>query len=171
MPTLLQIAEGFHAIDNVLEENGGDISDPKFAALVEDWFVTLQSDLAVKCDQYAAYIRELVLRASARTEEAERLLKAAKSHHATADFLKARLKDALISIDQKKVEGPRYTVSIQKNGGKQPLTIKEGATVPPEFLKQPPPVPDNDLIRSVLESGVPLDFAFLAERGTQLRIR
>jgi hypothetical protein len=169
--TLLQITSEFQALDELLEEIGGDVSDPRVDAIVTEWLAELETQMEAKADAYAAYIRELELRAAARREESERLLKAAKTQENTAAWLKDRLKQAMTAARLKKIEGQRYTVSVAANGGKLPLILDDTAPVPVQFLRHPPPVPDTEAIRSALEAGRELEFARLGERGTHLRIR
>lgn len=168
MPTLLEIASEFAALDALLIENGGDLSDPAVDQAVSAWMAELQSDLDGKVDAYAAYIRELQLRAAARREESERIAKAAKTNENTVSWLKERLKTTLAALNIQKA-GHIRTASICGNGGKPPLVIDEGAEIPSAYLRIVTS-PDVELIRKSIESGECLPFARLAERGTHLRI-
>ena len=171
MPTLLDLSEDMRALDDLLAENGGDISDPAVEAAITEWEKELGTKLDAKVDAYAAFVTELLRRAEARKAEADRLYGRAKTDNGTAAWLKSRLKSVMEQRGFKKVETARYTVSVQANGGKLPLIIEEGTIVPPDWTRTPAPVPDTDKIREYLEHDFFLPFARLGERGTSLRIR
>lgn len=170
MPTLLNIAADFSALDSLLEELGGDISDPAVEQAIADWEAELGANLDAKVDGYCAYVRELELRAAARKEEEERIAKGRKTCEARAAWLKRRLIEAMTAIGVKKA-GRVRTASIAANGGALPLVFE----VDPE----PGDVPDYERtiieldhakIRKALEDGVVLDWVRLGERGKHLRI-
>jgi hypothetical protein len=155
--------------DDLLEEIGGDITDPRVAEAVDQWWNELDADLAGKVDNYAALITSLKARATVRAEEADRLDRKARTDRNSADFLATRLKLVMEHRNLKKVECRRYTVSIAKAGGKPPLLIDDGE-VPETFKFTPQPVIDKERIRQTLDKGESLPFARYGERGTYLRI-
>ena len=83
--------------------------------------------------------------------------------------LRERLKARLEEGDETRVSTDLFTVSVCKNGGKQPIEIHEEDV--PMVWKECFHKPDMDLIRSELEKGTPLGFAQLQQRGTHLRIK
>ena len=168
MPTLFQVTEEFHALDDLLHEIGGDVTDPQVAAIVDTWLAELDTDLNRKVDNYAAFITELSGRAEVRLAEAHRLAKRAKIDETTAAWLKGRLKQAFEARGLSKINTDRYRVSVQVSGGVQKMELT--GPVPIAFQTQPPPVPNTDQIRSALDRGDELEFARLMPRGTHLRI-
>ena len=167
---LFQITDDMQALDDLLAEVGGDVSDPKVASTVEAWFAELGENLSTKVDNYAALITSMRARADVRRQEAERLARRAQVDEASADWLASRLLSALDARGTKKLETDRYAVSVVGNGGKAPLVVD--VQVPAEWNRTVTKVePDREKIRLALESGQALPFARLGERGKRLSIR
>ncbi|MHC4891659.1 MAG: siphovirus Gp157 family protein [Planctomycetota bacterium] len=154
MPTLLKISDDMKALDDLLTESGGDVTDPAIEATIAIWMDEMDTDLNNKVDGYAALVSELNLRSKARAEEAERLRKRSKLDADNAKFLKERLKAVMEMRGIKKIETDRYRVTVANNGGKLPMTVMDDA-VPAEYTKQPPPVPDTELNRKQQEQDIP----------------
>ena len=173
MRPLLDITDDLRALDDLLDECEGDISDPRVAEAVNKWFSELDQEFERKLDNYAAFITELIDRADFRKFEADRLAKRAKIDNNLADSLKARLKYVLEQRNTLKIDTPRYKLSVVKNGGKTPVEIYEPASVPKELCRHIPErwEPDADMIREVLEDCADVPGAALGVRGTHLRIK
>lgn len=173
--TLLNIADDMVALDNLLEETGGDVTDPEVEAAIDSFMAELQTDLDNKTDNYCGLIRQKELLAACRKEEAERLRMAAKAEENQAKYLKDRLKLVLEFLGVKKA-GKVRTASVCNNGGKQPLImppVTDPDMIPERFRKViSQVVVDEDKVREALEAGEDLgSFAQLAPRGTHLRIK
>jgi len=167
---LFQITEDLAALDELLAEVGGDISDPKVAETVDAWMAELDKNLHAKVDNYVALITEMRHRAESRNAESERLAERARIDEDASDWLAARLRQALEERGVKKIETDRYAVSIVGNGGKQPLVFT--GDVPADWHKTRTTVePDRERIRASLEAGEALPFATLGDRGRRLSIR
>jgi hypothetical protein len=168
--TLFNISDDLRALDHLISEVGGDISDPSIADAVEAWIRELDSDLTRKADNYAALIAEMRQRAEIRKAEAERLAQKARRDEDSASFLSARLMAALEERGLKKIETDRFTLSVAANGGKAPLSITED--VPLEWCRTIEKIePDKEKIRTALEGGADLPFASLLPRGKRLSIK
>ena len=168
--SLLDIEADMQALDDLLFEAGGDITDPKVEEYVTNLLGENEAALRAKSDGYARYIHELQARAAAANDQAERLKSRAKTATNQADWLKSRLKSVMELRGIKKIEGQYATVGIRGNGGKTPMNVDENATLPDAFtivVRNP----DNEKIRAALEAGQKLPFASLGERGTHLSIR
>lgn len=171
--SLLDISDDLQALDDLLFETGGDISDPDVAAAIESWFAEVQADEATKVGNYIGLIREKELRAAAIAEEIERYKKLQSALVNSASGLKDRLKWYMESKDRKKIETPRGNATICGNGGKLPMQIAETVRpeeLPPRFQKVTVSV-NGDAVRDALEKGEQLEFAEILPRGTHLRIR
>jgi len=171
--SLLDITDDMRALDELLIELDGDISDPAVMEVVDMWFAELDKNLLQKVDGYATYITELQWRAKARKEEADRLAGRARIDANNADYLKQRLHEALVSRGMTKLETARYKVTVCKNGGKQPLDIHEPEAVPQNLKRHIPErwEPDADLIRDAIAQGLEVAGVTVEERGTHLRIK
>ena len=166
--TLLDISDDLRALDDLLFEVGGDLSDPRVQQAVDGWFAELSKDLDGKVDNYAALIKEMEGRAALRAEEAHRLSNRARIDGESAKWLKNRLKGVLEERGVKKLETRRFRVSIAGNGGKQPMQVDP--EVPSSFTRTILET-DHDAIRGALEAGENLAFARLLPRGTHLSIK
>lgn len=88
------------------------------------------------------------------------------------EFLKGRLKTHLEATEQQKLRTKRFNIAVCANGGKAPLRFDN--TPPeqmPERFKRVTVEPDREAIRTALEAGEELSFAYLAERESHLRIK
>jgi hypothetical protein len=167
---LFDITADLAALDDLLAEVGGDISNPDVAETVEAWFAELDTNLVEKVDGYAALITEMRHRAETRKAEAERLANRARIDDNAADWLAGLLRAALDARGLKKLETARYTVAVAGNGGKAPLVL--GEEIPADWLRTVSRTePDKDRIRAALEAGQDLPFARIGDRGRRLAIR
>ena len=172
MPTIYEISDDMAALDALLAETGGEIT-PEAEAAFDQFEAELSANLTTKVDGYCALIAEIDARAAARKAEAKRLADRAKADERTADALRERLRFVWEQRKLGKVETDRFTVSLSKNGGKQPLDIRCGVEDLPSWAVKTETVvtADKEAIRSRLDSGESLDFASLMERGTRISIR
>lgn len=172
MPTIYEISEDMAALDALLAETGGEIT-PEAEAAFNAFEAELAANLTTKVDAYCALIAEIDARAAARKAEAKRLADRAKTDERAADALRERLRFVWETRKLGKVETARFTVSLAKNGGKQPLDIRCGVEdLPAWAVKRETVVSvDKDAIRARLDAGEPLDFASLMERGTRINIK
>jgi hypothetical protein len=147
-----------------------------------------------KVDGCAFAIKEYEARASARSQEAERMKASADRDAETAKRIKAMVLEVMQEFGEKKLSGRLFTISRQGNGGVQALTIAQPDLVPLEmkrctiellasaiedFSEQFPgqyrilqPVhPDPKDIREALERGEGVMGARLEDRVEHVRIR
>lgn len=171
MPTLFEISDDLVALETLLDETGGDVSDPAVAAAVDAWFAEIQTNMTAKVDNYCAFIRELEARASVRKEESERLLKRVRADENAAKSLKGRLQMVFEIRNLGKVETPRFRVSLSGNGSLAPLTVHDEKVIPKSYFYTPPPVLDKDKVRADLEAGKEVPGCTLEPRGKHLNIR
>jgi hypothetical protein len=171
--TLLDITDDLSALDDLLAENGGDVTDPAVAAAVDRWFAELDGALEAKADGYAALITTMRQRAEVRKAESDRLARRAKQDEASARFLADRLKSALEQRGVKKLETARFRIGVAGNGGLQPLDLRVPAEQLPEWARRTVVnvSADTEAIRRRLEAGERLEFANLMPRGTRLTIK
>jgi hypothetical protein len=191
--TLLDITDDLRTLDILLEEAGGDITNPEVEDAINQWIAELQSDLDNKCDNYCSLIRTKELRTAARVEEAERLMASAKTETNQVRMLKDRLKAALTAIGVKKA-GYKRTATVCGNGGVAPLEITQPDQLPHEFLSVTVTLPhveagviqvehwkqagykvavnpNEAAIRAAIQSGREIIGCVILERGTHLRIK
>jgi len=171
--SLLDITHDMEALDSLMVEVEGDVTDPKVLEAVTAWFAELDADLKGKVDNYAALITTLEARAQVRAAEADRLARRAKTDSASAQFLKDRLRGELEVRGIPKVETDRYRVSVVANGGKLPLVLGDEREIPDAYWREVPAHKeiDRDAIRQALDAGRTVAGARYGERGRRLSIR
>lgn len=166
--TLHDITDDVLALDAILVESDGEVADEKALAWIEQWMQENDAALSTKVDNYCALIVEYEKRAEARQAEAARLAAKARTEADRAKWLRDRLKDHFQRMRCDRMECPRFTVSVQRNGGMQPVEITGDVPTDYRIVKSEP---DKAAIRTALLDGRDLPFARLLPRGESLRIR
>lgn len=173
MATLFEVSEDMLALDALIEELEGDISNPQVEAAITTWMQEISTNEADKINGYCAYIARLSMEVAAAKEQAERYQKKARTRENRIAWLKDRLKKHLEITGRKKIETNINTVAIQANGGKLPMIVDPA--VQPERLEQRfqrvTISLDTDAVRKAVEAGEKLAFAQIGTRGTHLAIR
>lgn len=169
--TLLEIADDFRAMADLMDGlDGGELDEAAERALSE-WFADLGDKQAHKLDSYCALIRTFELRASVRRSEMERLSLLVKAEENKAKRLKDRLKLYLEATGQRKVDTDRYSVSVQANGGSLPVEVSVPVDELPIACTQAKLFADVDMIRETLLAGGDVHGCKLLPRGSHVRIR
>ena len=169
MTTLYSISEDLLALDAILDASDGEISDEAASAL-DAWFAELGTARDMKIDGCCALIRELDARAVFRHSEARRLDTIAEADARKSAALQKRLREFFALHDLKKLDTPRFSLSLVTHGGKQALEVF--GEVPPAFMRSRTVESiDTDKVRAAIESGASLPFATLKPRGFSLRIK
>lgn len=173
--TLFEIQAEVRALEEVILEAGGDITDEETEKIIDDWFAEIKTNRDEKLDNYAALIRMLEVRADVRKAESTRLLSLAKPDLNLAKRLKERLKFYLEVTKEAIINTNRYRFSMVNNGGSLPVHLDQYLADHPEELpegyRRVVFEPDLVKIREALERGEKLEFAQLGERGKSLRIK
>lgn len=146
-----------------------DSDDPEDQEAFETSLDGLTYMIGEKADQYAYVLDAINARQEAVKAEIDRLTRRKRAMENSVKRMKERIVEAMDTMGTTKVQTDLHTFSIQKNGGKQPLSVDE-MDVPDNYKKIILEI-DNDKIRKALEAGAELPFARFLERGRQLRIR
>ena len=173
--TLFEISDELAAIEELLTENGGDITDDAAGETLEAWFDQLTDARDAKIDDYCRLITMVTARANARTEELTRLGALVDTDENTIKRLKTALHNFMLERGVTKIETPLHKLTIAKNGGKAPLVIPEDwrndpASAPEQYHRAVIHL-DTDLIRADLAGGEDVPGCAIGERGTHLRIK
>lgn len=175
--TLWDIGSDMQALNALIEECGGDVSDPQVEAAFDAMFAEMQRDEANKLEGYAQAIRMLEGEQAAAKLEAAEFAKKAQQRERQIDTMKERIKLYLAAQGRTEAKTARgRTFKIVANGGALPLKIDDGVDandpkqVSPQFVKVVRSL-DNTAIRAELEAGGELPFARLGERGTRITLK
>lgn len=172
--SLFAIGEDFEVVHRLLDEVGDEPDTKEVASAVYAWLKKLDQEEAAKLDNYCEYIATLKMEAAAAKEEAERFLRKAEARLSQMEYLKETMLEYLEKSNRKKVATEKgRTISVQQNGGKQPLIIDEAIDIqliPQDYIVLKKEL-DKEAIRASLLAGMSLPFARLGEPGKHLRIR
>lgn len=175
MRTLFEISTDLLALEEVLTDTEGEITDDAAGQALLEWFDQLTSDRDIKIDNYCLLMAELEARADVRAAEAARLSRLVAIDRNAADRLKRALKAFLERHGLTKLDTPLHKLTIAKNGGKAPLIIpdswRDDAVNAPEAYHRAIIKLDTEAIRVDLEAGQEIAGCAIGERGTNLRIR
>ena len=168
--SLYHISSEMQTVIDAMLEGGAD--SPEAMTALDEHLKGLEAALESKAEGYAGVIRELEMRATARTEEVKRIRALADADATLAQRLQERLRDAMIATGTTRVETARFRITVQANGGKQPLVIDPGAVDDlPAAMTRIVREPDKEAIRAALEAGDSIPGCELLPRGSSLRIR
>lgn len=79
------------------------------------------------------------------------------------------IKEAMNALGKTKIKTEKFTFSVSKNGGSQPIDVD--AELLPDNYKKVIVEPDKELIRKAIESGIDIPGVKVLERGTHLTIK
>jgi len=168
--SLYQITSEMQGILEAVLDHG--IDSPEAQEALNEHLSGLDEALDLSAERYCGFIRELEMRAEARSKEASRIRALAAADDALATRLKEGLKAAMETTGRLKMELPSFKLSIAASGGKQSLQIDDDAVKGLEVpLVKIVTEPNKEAIRIVLEAGGEIPGCRLLPRGTSLRIR
>lgn len=174
MSSLYELTQDLVALDKLLEETGGDVSEGSGGATLEQWLKTYEWQLGEKIDAYGRLAKNWEADVVAIKEEAGRLAARAAVVSNKIRRLKEMAKFAMETRGVRKLEGTMFTIAIQKNGGKPPMVmiVEDIAKIPDKFVKRTPSV-DGEALRAALEAKDPdaEKVARIDKPGESVRIR
>jgi len=164
--SLFSIGEHFYALESLLIENEGEITDE-----IDQWLAEYQAKEEEKVDAYCFLIQKF----EEIAEESKRLAERSSSYNTKVKNLKDRLKLYLEIRGKEKVETGRFTVTVCGNGGLLPIRLHEDVTADrlPESFVKVFKEPDLTALRDAILNGdeIAMQFAQILPRGTHLRIK
>jgi hypothetical protein len=196
--SLFDIGDDLVAIEQLMEERDGDISDPEVQATLEQWIASGEGELSWKADRYATFWQKQEAEAAAAKAMMEQYKMAAQVRENRAAALKKRFQEFMVAMGRDSVDTESgRKLCLQKNGGVEPMPINEVVViaalecycaVPARTdVKVPTGIVDassemapfikvtlsldNAKVREHLKAGGKLCFAELQERGKHIRIR
>ena len=164
--SLFQIGEHFYALESLLIEQEGEITEE-----IDSWLNEYQAKEQDKLDAYCYIIQKF----EEIAEESKRLAERSSAYNKKVKQLKDRMKLYLENRGKQKVETGRFTITVCGNGGLLPIRLHEDVTterLPEPFIKVYKE-PDLSALRDAILSGneEAQRFATILPRGTHLRIK
>ena len=173
--TLFEISDELAAIEELLTQNDGEITDDAAGQTLEAWFDELSDARDAKLDDYCRLITMIRERAEARHREVMRIGALADTDENTVQRLKAGLQRFMAEQGITKLETPMHKLAIANNGGKAPLVVpnewqEDPASAPERYHRRVVKL-DVEAIRADLLGGEEVPGCAIGERGTHLRIK
>ncbi len=166
--TLPALVQDQLALDNLLLEVAGDITNPETEQVVMAWAEEVKSGVASKIDNYGFKQKYLKLKIEQFKSEAERYTKAIKTIQNVSDQLKDRVKYAMIEMDKQELIGHKWKYNLTNS--KPSVYIVDENKIPAKYKIAQPVVYklDKDAIKNDIEEGLVVPGASL-ERSFALR--
>jgi hypothetical protein len=165
--TLTTLVSDQVALDNLLLEVAGNITDPEAEAAVSEWMAEITSGIANKVDGYEFRMEAIRLQAEKFKARAEMFSAAAKALTNLENNLKDRLKYSMIQMDKNEISGNYYRYKLQNS--KASVHISDETLLPAEYLTAKMVyTPNKTAIKDAIEEGRTVPGASL-ERGFTLR--
>ena len=164
---LYELAAGFNALfDLVLDES----MDLQF---LEEGLQSIECELEEKCANGIALIKSLEAYAEAYSKEEKRFEAQRQILENRIKRIKEWYRQNLDAMGKTKVPTRYGVMSVQKNGGRQPLKIDDAALIPDAYLITVPEHKDvnREALYEALSGGGEVPGAHLEARGRSLRIK
>ena len=172
MRPLFAIDADLAALDELIEERGGEVTDPEAERAWEQWAHELYAERGEKLDRIAEWLAREKMEAAAAREQAELYLKAAKARENRIEDRKRRVLHGMTERGLTRLESATGRVfRVCKNGGKPSMEIDPvDIEAVPQALRETIVQIDREAVRAMLEADNTLPFARLLPVGSHLRI-
>ena len=186
--SIYQLTEDLVSLNTLLEEIGGDVSEGSEGQTLEKWAEEFDWKMRSKVDAYGGLYKNMDADVAGIKAEIKRLGDRARALENRKTRLLALAKFSMERLKVRKLEGVKFTIAIQKNGGVEPMEVLVDAKyLPAAFVKEETVYnADSDALRTALEARraalakTPPDpdpfpelagKAELSERGESVRVR
>lgn len=158
--SLIQIAQDSAALEELLQETGGELNET-----LETFLVEIETGLTTKSDNYYSMMDHLGSTAERYRKRSEAYRQAAKAAENIVERMKERIHAAMQIMGKTEVEGKTIRFKIQNSPAS--LKIDEGAKLPSEMTIVTV-TPDTTKIKAALKAGDTIEGCRL-EQGTHIR--
>lgn len=166
MSSLYQLTKEITALQEMMYDGETD------QQVIIDTLDGINMEFEEKADSYAKLIKNLLADAKALKEEEARMASRRIALENRAQAIKDALEYNMREAGKTKFKTTLFSFGIQKNGGRQALSIdvQDVHSIPEEYLVQRDPVPNGDKIRALLKKQSVM-WAHLEPSGEHLVIR
>lgn len=153
MSSLYQLTEDLVALDKLLADLGGDVSEGTEGQTLEQWAAEFDWKMRSKVDGYGGLYTNMKADAAELAAEMKRLGDRKRALENRAARLLALAKFSMERLGVRKLEGVKFTIALQKNGGVEPLEVLVEAKALPEPFRKEETVysADAEALRAALE--------------------
>lgn len=164
---LYELAAGFNALFDLVLDEAMDLQ------LLEEGLHSIECELEEKCAGGIALIKSLEAYSEAYGKEQKRFETQRQMLENRIKRIKEWYRQNLDAMGKVKVPTRYGVMSVQKNGGKQPLKIDDAALIPEAYLICVPVHKEvnREALYEALSSGREVPGAHLEARGRSLRIK
>ena len=164
---LYELAAGFNALFDLVLDESMDLD------LLGEGLQSIECELEEKCANGIALIKSLETYAEAYSKEQKRFEAQRQILENRIRRIKEWYRQNLDAMGKSKVPTRYGVMSVQKNGGKQPLKIDNAALIPDAYLITVPEHKDvnREALYEALSGGEEVPGAHLETRGRSLRIK
>ncbi len=158
---LFEISQDFEALEGLLLELQGEITNEDEENIIDEWFESLGEERDQKIEQYCYFIRENRMLGEIQKEESKRVGDLARVKINLADRLENRLFIFMRVHRYKDLQTRHFKLLIHGNGGLRPLIFSNEAVnapdrLPAKYCKVRYEI-DNDSLRKDLDILLALD--------------
>lgn len=166
--TLRQIVSERRALDELLMETGGEITDDQVEQTTTRWMAEIMANLAVKADSYQYRQQDIQTMAEQFKANAKMFSSAAKSLERVGESLKERLKYSMVEMQTNELAGILFKYKLSSSSPS--VVIDDQALIPAIYCREKVVVDvDKAAIKDALLDGRSVPGAHL-ERGFTLRV-
>ena len=168
--TLVDRLDDISTILETLDSLADDEHSPQYREVLELQLTLAISGTREKVDRTSAVLGALQAASEGADCEIARLAQRKKRLEGAADRLTDYVLATLAASGMKKLDGHTSTLAARNNPPS--VRIAEGATVPGEYLRQPPPpppVPDKTALKLAIQAGAEIAGVFVVQ--TQRLVR
>lgn len=164
---LYELSAGFNALFDLVLDETMDLE------LLEEGLQSIEGELEEKCANGIALIKSLEAYAEAYGKEQKRFEVQRQVLENRIRRIKEWYRQNLDAMGKARVPTKYGVMSVQKNGGKQPLKVDDAALIPDAYLTTVPEHKDinREALYEALSGGEEVPGAHLEPRGRSLRIR
>lgn len=164
---LYELAAGFNALFDLVLDESMDLE------LLEEGLQSIECALEEKCAGGIALIKSLEAYAEAYSKEEKRFEAQRQILENRIRRIKEWYRQNLDAMGKSKVPTRYGVMSVQKNGGRQPLKIDDAALIPDAYLITVPEHKEvnREALYEALSGGEEVPGAHLETRGRSLRIK
>lgn len=164
---LYELAAGFNALFDLVLDESMDLQ------LLEEGLQSIECEIEEKCANGIALIKSLETYAEAYSKEQKRFEAQRQILENRIKRIKEWYRQNLDAMGKTKVPTRYGVMSVQKNGGRQPLKIDNAALIPDAYLITVPEHKDvnREALYEALSGGEEVPGAHLETRGRSLRIK
>lgn len=161
MATLYDITDNLKFIQSLIEEGADE-------ATFAEALANNQMDLTEKLEGYAMVMKNIESDIAGYKAEEKRLSDRRKAMENNIKRMKENMQYAMVSTGEKKIQGERFTFTVQKNPPS--LNLVDESIVPKEFLVEVAPTIDKKAIMERLKNDEAVPGAEI-KQGESIRIR